>query len=90
MKLLAIISDVDKLLLTSESHLFGRYLQSAENSGTTAAETDLFRAAAKRLVTVWGYPMANGAALQRTHSSGLSEYAYRLWAGSKLFVKEEP
>lgn len=80
-KLIGIVKEVDALLLTSPSHLFGTYLRSAETSGTTAAEVDLFRAAAKRLVTVWGYPMANGTAVEKNHSSNLSEYAYRLWAG---------
>lgn len=80
-KLIGIVKEVDALLLTSPSHLFGTYLRSAETSGTTVAEVDLFRAAAKRLVTVWGYPMANGTAVEKTHSSNLSEYAYRLWAG---------
>ena len=79
--LLATVADVDALLHTSPNHLFGTYLLSAETSGNSADEISMFRTAAKRLVTLWGYPMANGTAAQTSHNSGLSEYAYRLWAG---------
>jgi len=79
--LVEIISDVDSLLQTSPSHLFGKYLQSAETSGTNMQETNMFRAAAKRLVTVWGYPMATGTVAAKSKNSGVSDYAYRLWAG---------
>ena len=79
--LLGVAADVDALLCTSPHHLFGAYLLSAEATGSTPEEVSMFRSSAKRILTVWGYPMANGTAAQRSHNSGLSEYAYRLWAG---------
>jgi len=79
--LLGVAADLDALLYTSPYHLFGTYLLSAEATGGNSDEVAMFRSSAKRIVSVWGYPTANGTAAQQSHDSGLSEYAYRLWAG---------
>jgi alpha-N-acetylglucosaminidase len=75
-ELLELILDLDRLLRTSPSHLLGTYLLAAESTGNTPKEVAMFRASAKRMITLWGYPFRN-----QTYDSHLSEYAYRLWAG---------
>ena len=68
---------MERLLRTSPHHLFGRWLQDAEAAAEGAAERAQWSLDARRLVTLWGYPIS----VPPRHTSKLSEYAYRLWAG---------
>jgi hypothetical protein len=76
--LLGLIDDMDTLLNTHHAFLLGSWLQDAEGwaeQASTPAHGAVLMADARRILTIWGHPIAPSD----THDSGLSQYSYRLW-----------
>lgn len=68
--LLAVIEDLDTLLATRPEYQLDDWLQDARRQSPDPAESALYEANARRLLTVWGHP-----------GSALHDYAGRHWAG---------
>lgn len=64
---------LEPVLATRSEFLLGPWLASARELGSTAAESDRLEVEARTLITAWGN--------SRKHSSWLSDYANREWAG---------
>eukprot|EP01022_Parablepharisma_sp_SALTPOND_P021097 TRINITY_DN4031_c1_g1_i1.p1 TRINITY_DN4031_c1_g1~~TRINITY_DN4031_c1_g1_i1.p1 ORF type:complete len:803 (-),score=81.27 TRINITY_DN4031_c1_g1_i1:84-2492(-) len=66
-----IILDVDELLCTNSEFMLGKSIHEAEQWGSTKEEKELYRWAAKTLVTLW----------DNVPNSFLNDYANKEWAG---------
>lgn len=64
-----ICAEMDRLLLTHEDFLFGRWISNARKFGATEDEKDYFEMNARTILTRWG------------GSLWLNDYARRLWQG---------
>lgn len=64
-----IFADADRLLLSHEDLLYGRWIENARRFGATPAEADYFEANARTILTRWGGYW------------WLDDYARRLWNG---------
>ncbi|MCQ2158261.1 MAG: alpha-N-acetylglucosaminidase [Bacteroidales bacterium] len=64
-----ICNEMDRLLLTHEDFLFGKWIENARRFGTTEEEKDYFETNARTILTRWG------------GSLWLNDYARRLWQG---------
>ncbi|HEY4197512.1 MAG TPA: alpha-N-acetylglucosaminidase, partial [Mucilaginibacter sp.] len=67
---LGVIDDLDKLLLTRNDFLLGRWLEAAKANGKTEAEKRLYEFNARDQITLWG-----------DKNSPLNDYACKQWAG---------
>jgi len=69
---ITLINDMDRLLSTQADYMLGRWIQNARTWGSTQEEKNLYEYNARLQITLWGVPEP---------SSGLHEYAFKLWAG---------
>lgn len=67
--LFILIADMDRVLLTNEYFLLGRWLQGAKMMGGTQAEKKLLEFNARNQITMWG-PHDN-----------IEDYANKMWSG---------
>ncbi len=63
-----LMNDVETLLNTNESYLFGKWIADARSFGTTKESKAYYERNARTLLTIWGGPILN-------------DYANRMWAG---------
>ena len=70
MEMLDILNDLDLLLSSHSSFLFGKWIQDASKFGINAEEIAYYRKNARCLLTTWG-----------EKGSSLNDYANRSWAG---------
>lgn len=70
MNMLMILDDLDGLLSSHGSLLFGKWIQDASNFGVNIQEEAYYRKNARCLLTTWG-----------EKGSSLNDYANRSWAG---------
>lgn len=70
MAMLTLLSDLDYLLSSHSSFLFGKWIQDASKFGANADEVAYYRKNARCLLTTWG-----------EKNSTLNDYANRSWAG---------
>ena len=82
-KLTDLANDMDLVLSSVESFLFGTWIQSAEAWGTDTNTTALMRWNAITQVTVWEYPQpsASNATGPINQLPGLMDYANKQWGG---------
>lgn len=65
-----LLNDMERLLSTHSTFLFGKWVQEAAQFGTTPAEKEYFKKNARTLLTTWG-----------EKGQSLNDYANRSWAG---------
>ena len=80
--LLEALDDADLVLGSSEGFLFGAWLASARQLGTTPAERQLYGWNAAMQVTFWEYPQPDPANSSAVYTqSSLQDYACKQWSG---------
>jgi len=69
-QMLFVIEDMDSILASQKDYMLSLWINRARALGTTRREKDLYELNARTQVTLWG-----------RNTSGLHEYAYKLWSG---------
>lgn len=70
LEMIGILSDMDRLLSTHSTFLFGRWVQNAAAFGNNIQEKEYYKKNARTLLTTWG-----------EKGQSLNDYANRSWAG---------
>jgi alpha-N-acetylglucosaminidase len=70
-RFLAVIGEMDRMVLTNKHFLLGQWLEDAKERGTTAEEKELYEWNARNILTMWHGKDGNR----------LNDYAWRHWAG---------
>lgn len=65
-----LLNDIELLLSTHSTFLFGKWIQDAAKFGTTAQEVEYYKKNAKTIITTWG-----------ARGQSLNDYANRTWSG---------
>lgn len=81
-KVLALLSDLNRLTATRPEFLLGRWINDAKRWGTNEEERRLYEWNARNLITLWGTKCTEG------QNDDLNLYAYKEWEGmfSSYFV----